>query len=56
MISVNGGDFIIGYEHNVGKLAIYSPDGENYVLLLRKGDVVKFEKGIEKLMSRVIKE
>ena len=56
-VSVNGEDFVISYEHNVGKLALYSPDGKHYVRLLRKGDVIKFDEGKnERLVLGDIKE
>ena len=55
-VSVNEEVFMIGYEHNTGRLSLYSEDGKNYIRCLKKGDVVIFEGKIEKLVLRTIKE
>ena len=55
-VSVNEEVFTIGYEHNTGRLSLYSQDGKNYIRRLKKGDIIMFEGKIEKLVSRAIKE
>jgi len=47
---------VIAYEHNVGKLALYSEDGERLIRMLEEGDVIRFGDGVEKLFSGNIEE
>ena len=56
IVSVDDETFMIAYEHNVGRLALYSGDGKSLVRMLRVGDVIRFEDGVERLFSESIKE
>ncbi|MBS3086672.1 hypothetical protein J4422_03140 [Candidatus Pacearchaeota archaeon] len=58
-VLVNGTERgIISYEHNVGRLALYSADEWHLIKFIEKGDRIIFETGdgVERIVSSEIKE
>jgi len=45
----------MSYEHNVGRLAIYSKDNQ-LIRFLEIGDKIRFDDGIERIVSSEIRE
>lgn len=54
-IVVNNEEGIMSYEHNTGRLAIYSQNNR-LIRFLVIGDKVKFSGGIERVVSSEIRE
>ena len=54
-ILVNNEGGIMSYEHNTGRLALYSK-GEKLIRFLQKGDKIRFSDGIERVVFSDIKE